>query len=478
MRRRRRVSWAAVALVGLVVGAIAVGAIACRSAEPSSGTSTATASPEPTATAPIDILPTQTATPVPPPTATPFPPAAANGLWAFDLALGIRTVLHEGDEVPLSRVEGSGDTITATLTDGAEVTALRLQPDGQHLEEHADRGMITSSANGESRFYLDLADVEDPQLVLEHQGEIVRLEGTRPRTGLSFSPAGDRLLAVSDRPGTVDGEEVRTFSVHSTADGRLRMQFEHRASIGTPPVAIWSPSGRYVADRGIEGLFVRDTVSGRAWRLGPSGSARWSPIADQLLVVTDFGRLSIVNVPELDGVDLGPGDPTVTVLFDRSGQLAIATTYEDPDTRTGPTTRAFAVDSGDEVAVWTGVDASSFAVGGRHPVALLDDGIAAVFTASAGCEDGFVLYHPALSDNGRCVAGTNPRWSPRSQYLVFAREREIVLLSIAEDDERVLTRGTPPAAAGAGPVLRWSPDGSWILIQWPWDLPADPAAAD
>ncbi|MDA0352554.1 MAG: hypothetical protein O3A10_10150 [Chloroflexi bacterium] len=462
----------------IALGSVAVVLIAlvgCRGAEEATPEVTAvtTVSPEVSATPkapPLDIIPTLTGTPSP--TATP-PPATPTGLWVFDLARGKRVVLFEGSDLLTSRVEASGNAVTAAITNGDGVTAVRFQPDGVTIEEHANRSSIISTPAGEDRFYLDLSDAEEPRLVLEHAGEEIQLEATRPREGVSFSPSGNRLLTLSVRPTEDEGEEVRTYSVHTTADGRLRMQFEHRARVGTQPVALWSPSGRYIADEGLEGLLVRDTVSGRAWRLGPGGSARWSAGADRLLTITDLGRLVVVSVPELDGVDLGEIDPTAAVQFDRSGRYVVVTEYTDRAARSGVGTRVLDAVSGAEVAAWPGRDASIFAVGGLDPVIALEDGVAAVLAASTGCDGGFVLVHPTLSLEGRCIEGVNPRWAPNGQFLIYAREREVVLLSLSDDSERVIASNTPPANEDQGPLLRWSADGSWILIQWPWGPDAD-----
>jgi len=413
---------------------------------------------------PINILPTSTPTAAPP-TATPLPPATPSGLWSFDLGRGRQALLWEGDRQLRAVIERSGDAISAELIDANQSTAIRFEADGNSIEEHADRTRIVSSVNGESRFYQDLSDLEGPRLVLEHQGVEVNLEGTRARRGVAFAPSGERLLTVSERPGVATDEVVRTFSVHTTSDGRLRMQFEHRALTNSPVVAHWSPSTRYVSDQGIEGLFVRDTLTGRAWRLGPSGSTRWSPIADRLLVVTDFDRLAIVNIPDLDGVDLGVADPTSWVRFDRSGQLALHTSYAGAEPGADPTTQAFAVDDGIEVAVWSGLDLSVAAIGGPDPVIALERGIAAVFSAE-DCTAGFVIYHPDLDADGSCISGANPRWSPTAAFLVFARDRQLILLSASTGSERVLVRGTPPPDVSGGATASWSPDGSWLLIQW------------
>lgn len=435
-------------------------------------TPTATTIPAATAEAtrtpeapPINILPTATPTPAPL-TATPIPPAAPTGLWVFDLARARRTVLYEGDATVEAQLDASGNAVTTSVATPDGVTAIRFDLNGDMIEEHPNRGLIASSDNGESRIYLDLEDPETPRLVLERQGAEVGIEGTRPRVGLSFSPSGERLLTLSERAGSVPGEVVRTFSVHSTADGRLRMQFEHRALVGSLTTAYWSPSSRYIADESIAGLAVRDTVTGKAWLLGPGGSARWSPTADQLLVITDLGRLSVVDVPELTGVDLGTAEAGTSVQFDRDGRLAVVTVAGVDGA--GAHTTAFDVNSGDEVASWPGLDASRATIGGTHPVISVGGGIGALF-AGPGCEDGFIAYHPALGDRGRCLSGANPRWSPNGQFLVYARDREVVLLGVAEDEERVIAGGTPPASVDGGPLLRWSSDGSWVLIQWPLD---------
>lgn len=445
---------------------------ACQSDDPLTPVEgvTDTATPEAGETPvppPLDILPTTSPTPTatPPPTPTPLPPATPSGLWVFDLGSGKQALLYDGAGDVTSQIESTGRAVTVHLIEDGGTTASRFRSDGELIETHADRGMIVSSTNGEYRFYLDLADPETPALVLERQGELVRLEGTRPRLGVSFSPTGDRLLTVSERPGQLPDEVVRTFSVHETADGRLRMQFEHRALLGSPAVARWSPSGRFVADEGIEGLFVRDTVTGRAWLLGPGGSAHWSPLGDQLLAVSELGRLAIVDVPELTGVDLGLIEGPASVRFDRSGRLAIVTTYGDAETRTAPTTRAFDVDSGDGVAVWAGLDTADRSIGGAEPAIALGGGVAAVF-GSTSCVGGFVVVHPGLGDEERCLTGANPRWSPNGEFLVYARERELVVLGASSDSERVIVRGTPPADGSSAPLLRWSPDGSWLLIEW------------
>lgn len=416
----------------------------------------ATATPAPP---PIAILPTFTPTPTP----TPLPAAAPSGLWVFDLARGRQELLYEGTGEVVSRIEPQGNVVSATIADDDGIAAIRFGSNGDRLEEQPDRDLITTSANGENRFYLNLEDPLAQQLVLEHRGAEVSLEGTRPRIGIAFSPSSDRLLTLSERPGPAEGEVVRTYSVHSTADGRLRMQFEHRALAGSAPVARWSPSGRYIADDGLDGLAVRDTVTGTVWLLGPGGSAHWSPIADRLLVITVVGRLSVVSIPDLDGVDLGAIEAGTHVQFDRSGTLVVVTARSQD---TGPNTVVFDADSGLDVGTWPGMDTSRFAIDGGDPVIAVNNGTA-LFASGATCDRGFVVFHPALSnDEIRCLEGENPRWSPNGQLLVYARGREIVLLSVSSDIERVIVRGTPPPDVSGGPVMHWSPDGSWILIEW------------
>ena len=131
-----------------------------------------------------------------------------------------------------------------------------------------------------------------------------------------------------------------------------------------------------------------------------------------------------------------------------------------------PTTRAFEVNTGAELAVWPGSEIPRGIVRGAEPVIALDLGIVAAFGTGTGCDGGFVVYHPALGDAERCIEGANPQWSPNAQLLVYAREREIILLSLSSDVERVIARGTPPPDARGGPMMHWSPDGSWLLIEW------------
>jgi hypothetical protein len=216
-------------------------------------------------------------------------------------------------------------------------------------------------------------------------------------------------------------------------------------------------------------------VTGRAWRLGPGGSARWSPSADRLLAISDLGRLAVVNIPELDGTDLSAVEGPTAVQFDRSGQLAVVTTYADEEQAVPELTRAFEPVSGVEVASWAGVGVGGSSISNLDQVIALTDGVAAVFS-SADCAAGFVIYHPALVDAGRCVAGANPRWSPKAEFVVYARDREIVVFSARSDSEQVIVRGTPPAGDIGAPLLRWSPDGSWILIEWTAPLEGGPGA--
>lgn len=441
-----------------IAAVCAIVAAACQTGDSATPTSTAVVAATEVATPvppPIDILPTLTPSPTPAPTAIPLPPAAAVGLWVFDTARARHSVLYEGSEAAVATVEGPGDAISVAIETSEGPIAQRFSPGGDLLEEFTDRGAVATSANGEARYYLDLADPEAPQLVLEHQGTIVRLEGTRPRVGIAFSPAGDRLLTLSERPGLLEGEVTRTFSVHNTTDGRLRMQFEHRTTAGSPALAHWSPSGRYIADRGLDGLFVRDTVTGQATRLGPDGSSRWSPAADRLLVITDQRRASTANVPRLDGTDFGPVEEGAVVGFDQSGTLAVIAT--------GTAAQAFDVSSGLEVAAWPGLASNPRSE--PPAVVQLEAGVAALSTTDA-CLGGFVVEHPDLGTDGRCIEGSQPRWSPSAQLLVFLRDRDVVLLSLSSDVERVIAQGTPPAGEGRAPTLTWSPDGSWILIQW------------
>ena len=175
---------------------------ACSSDEPPTplATASAVANLEVTATPntpPLDILPTITATPTAPP-ATPSPAAAPSGLWAFDVARGKQVVLYQGAATVASQIDASDNAATTTITDEGGTTAVRFRPDGTRIEEHADRSLIVTAANGDSRFYLNIKRPRPRHSSCS--STTARSCGSRARDRVSASPSRHQENGYSSSP--------------------------------------------------------------------------------------------------------------------------------------------------------------------------------------------------------------------------------------------------------------------------------------
>ena len=435
----------------------------------------ATPSPTPTPTASATRSPEVSRTPTPPPTSvtptetsTPIPIPRA-GLYLVDVATEEWHTLDESLRGSIGAWwEHDADTITSWTSSGADIRlARRYGLDGSVIEEHEDRNYITPSPDGRSRYYSLYEDGRFSHSVLEHDGaEVAIAVDYGFRSG--FSPAGDRLLV--DRGDYIEGT-IRvewTFWVIDVTTGAALVEFAGNASPeGTDGGygAQWSPSGRYIATSGLDGLLVHDTTDGSTIRLGAGGSPEWEPAEDALVVETDHGTLEVVRLPSLDRVPLATEGGRRIGRFGMWGRV-VAVRYLDPDRFDDPIVAVYDAATGERIARWEGgvdVRTQQFV---RHPDGL----VAIVLHPSEGCPT-FRLFSPSLPADGRCIDGHNPRLSADGSRIAYFQvdpdvAATLVEYDLAANEERLL--GTIPYR-GEIPLARWNAAGTHLLIQRSWD---------
>jgi WD40 repeat protein len=401
------------------------------------------------------------------------PPAARSALWLIEVESGRKTVLYEGGGQASARFDPDGQSVSALVhIEDGRFRSLRYDLDGRVLEQYEDRLLIRVSPDGESRYYslLEPPTPDATRLVLEHGGEPVPLpDGERGTYGGAFSPDGSRLLIGS---GRLESASVVVFTYHvvSVESGESLFTFETREPEGTDggEVPRWSPSGRYIASSGrIDGLVVHDTETGESILLG-AGLSRWSPAEDAILAIDEEGSIDSVRFPAA-GFPAKQAHRTrlataVDALSPRFGARGRYVYWEDRD-RSSTTVAAAA--TGDVVASWDSQAADSF-YAGVYPIVATPQGPAAVLSVhDEGCR-GTELRHPALAGGARCLdGGYVPRWSPDGRLLAYASGDELRLLEVTSGDERVLARGIDRSDYVEGALARWSPNGKYLLVQWP-----------
>jgi hypothetical protein len=438
------------------------------------GDATPSATPPPTAptTPPSEVSRTPTPTPTSgTPTETPTPtPVPRAGLYLVDVAT---EEWHTLDESLRDSVGGwweyVADTVTSwTRGEGDARIARRYALDGSVIEEHEDRSYITPSRDGRSRYYSLYEDGRFSRSVLEHDGAELPI-AVDYGFGSGFSPAGDRLLV--GRGDYIEGT-IRvewTYWVIDVTTGAALVEFAGNASPeGTDGGygARWSPSGRYVASSGLDGLLVHDTTDGSTIRVGVGGSPEWAPAEDALVAETDDGTLEVVRLPSLDRVPLATEGGRPFGRFDASGTAVAVSSFEDPDRFQGPIVTVYDAAAGARLARWEGgVDTRT------QQFIRFSDGIAGIVLGPTEDCPTFRLFSPSLPAGGRCIDGHNPRLSADGSRIAYFRvdpdvAATLVEYDIAANEERLL--GTIPYR-GEIPLARWNAAGTHLLIQRSWD---------
>ena len=394
------------------------------------------------------------------------PPAPRSALWLIDIESGNRRILHQGDAQAMARFDPDGQSVSALVfPEDRRYLARRYDLDGRLIEQYEDRLLILTSPDGRSRVYplVRPPSPEATRLVLEHDGVPVPIaDAVKDTYAVAFSPDGARLLLGEF--GRLEGASTVVFTYHvvSVETGESLFTFESRLHEGTDggESPHWSPSGRYIASSGhIEGLVVHDTETGESPHLG-HGLARWSPAGDAILALDDGGNLDLVRFPGAARTRLATDPDIGSPLFGANGRYAYWTD------RDYTTTTVLDIATAEIVAHWDARPADPFA--GVYPITAVPGGFAALLRARHDDCRGIEIHHPAIEGGSTCLDDAYvPRWSPDGRLLVYAVEGELHLLDISTGDDRLLARGIDRLYQSEGALARWSPDGAYLLIQWP-----------
>jgi hypothetical protein len=440
-------------LAYLVIAALALVASGCSSGSDSTPTVTATSSPGGTATA----GPTA-ASPARPDGFVPVD-GEASFIAIVEAATGQQVVRVNDARTWNTWFEPSGDAVSAlVLSDTDRPRTVRLGLDGAVLVDSTETLLRVSADGGAEAYGGGLEGGTFFQTYLEVDGEIVELEGDPTALPLGFSSQGDGLLSYVGVAPTVEGEAAISYTIHGL-DGSVRSTFVNRVSATEAgSQATWSPSGRYVAAAGIEGLAAHDVETGETIVLGESGSTEWSPAEDALLVIAGRNELQVVRLPGRETISIEVDTGGIAASFDPSGQVV---TVSNGARRT---TTIFDAATGEELLALSGA-AEGINVVGFEPVVMTADGLAIVLEGAPGCE-GVLVIHPALGVRGQCLIGSNPRWAPDADAVAFTRGSEVVVFEIETLSELVVASNVPDTNGGT--LARWNDDGTHLLLEWPW----------
>lgn len=384
----------------------------------------------------------------------------ASFIAVIDLATGQATTRFESGDVWNAWFEDGGEAVNAlVLREGAQPRTVRFGLDGSVLTDSAAELQLRLNADGTARAFGGPIDETFFRTFLEVDGELVELDGDPTVLPVGFSPQGDRLLSYTAIPPAAEGEAAISYTVHSL-DGSVQTTFVNRLSATDPAGSqvAWSPSGRYVAASGLDGLTAYDTESGEAIVLGASGSTEWSPSEDALLLFASANELQVVRLPDLERVSIEVDTNGVAASFDPTGQVVTV------NNRARGITTIFDAVTGEELLALTGLGEEMNVIG-FEPVIMTDDGLAVALEGAQTCE-GVMVIHPGLGVRGQCLIGATPRWAPDASALAFTRGSEVIVFDIEALTELVVASEVPETEGGT--LARWNDGGTHLLLEWPW----------
>ncbi len=448
-------------------------------------TSTPSPPPAPTAAGTTGVSPSPSSSPSasasgvastqPPTRATPAPtptPGAENGLLLVDADTLAVHMLFEGDGAAVAiRFADDGSAWIRTPSH----QYVRFGPDGTRVEE-SDTYPAPAPAT------------PAPTCQQTQPGDLhATIDGVAYHANCgSFSAGGAHMLynvdLVPNAASTIHGAyENWVLDLATGATTRVDATLHHCGGCDLREGPSWSPSGRYliVTETGGHAVYLYDAER-RTTRLlgdghGMGGFLRtpsWSPDGDRLLypdgangtVLEDLDRGTVIDIPAV-AWPAGWAWQTPSLIYSPMDPgMAEQTTVADPVT-------------GAVLGRWAGS-----AVRGVFFDARLDErGIAryrgqpaALLSGAPDC-GGIRVEHPLVGPDGLCLRDAHGAvFSPDATQVAFARFAssasraawEIAVVDLATGAERTVPHA-PIETDVQPPLVRWSPTGATILVEWP-----------
>ncbi len=464
------------AILVTVLVALLVVTTACDREEPAPTAAAMTPSPTTVSSTP-SASPTAVPTfvagiprPAPIPLSPPPPDARLeNGLALAHVGSGTVHALYEGPEYPWTPGFGADGTVWA-----------RLGPD-QYGRFDRDGRLLTRSATPVLGGCEQVSDATSDRFLVDGRWYDGRC--------WSRSPGSRYLFYTVDLEGRWTGRyEARLLRLADLAEIRLTDKLRHCGGCDGFAVPSWSASGRYIIFGETGGgedstVYVANAETGetrgiaRGINVNHIGlQPRWSPREDAFISASPDGSTMLTRLPSTQSSAF----PEIRwpAQFDESGRYVYAIAGGLLPLAPGQPTVLWNVETGSQAVTWQGSPRSWPVERGvsqvnAEPVGLLE--------GDPSCVGGVVVHHPQLAGGKRCVQNASgAAWGPQYMSVAFARVTStepppmelrrtysaVLLLDLRSGQEREVIRGLH-GSGSVPPLIRWSPDGSRLLILWP-----------
>lgn len=404
--------------------------------------------------------------------------------WDVEVSTALVIDLDSGERQQVAQVAG-GISLNDWSPDGQSLAMttypVTSPPESRVLIFRAPSGELGEVALPKASFLAWAADSASLYLVSDDDPDVLytakppHFEPEEVLPGLTFDDAALSADGATLALGTYAPRSPSYYTIELVrTDGSERRQLVRLDDIFVSGGLAWSPDGTRLAYSQViagdgsadSGIFVAEVATGEVTRLSdaPDGvdiRGEWSPDGQSVLVHRHV-------CTQCDG----PGSKVALARADGSGEVALPGTesFQFTDSEWSPDGARFAY-SADALYV-ASADGSDVEELLRLP--------GASYRALAWSDDGgrlFFVHAPALPDTAYAVApdgsGLEPLGAGVSSVApdggTVAGYDDHTLYIRSGEDEPVRVAGPELEQIGIGPetfpqLLRWSPDGRWLLI--------------